>query len=303
METTLIEAPGDSEKSNVEAPVETKVEATAEAQKVEEKASADAQETQVEKAEAVEEPTFEVDGEKLTASQIKKLKEDYTNDSKWKARNQAEAEANKKARLEVAQLEYLKSVLEQRPEILQQLIAPPVKRDFDRELQEHYANVPSEYDQAALIQWNLKRDSLIREQAASMANEVYQKQSQERDSREYHSRLERAWKEKYVDSGKLTPEEFSSDLQWVVANVNPHNGKIPEQAFDHAFKILHEDKYLSGVKLEATQKAVGPILKAKASVTNNGNKQRETAPTVEDDLDNDFVQRVKRTVPKYERVT
>src|SRR5437867_3094208 len=87
-------------------------------------------ETETPAAPAPVEPTFDIDGEKLTASQIKELREKYERDSKWIQSNEARAAELNRQEEELRQIRAFKGLVDQRPDVLQQLIQPPPQRNF-----------------------------------------------------------------------------------------------------------------------------------------------------------------------------
>jgi len=307
MATTILEA-----DTTVESNVSTEeVKTSPEKEVVTETQEVSEQPTQEETPVATqEEPTFELDGEKLTATQIRKLKEDYENDTRWQAKNRRESEEINNRKRELGPLELIKPYLEQRPDILQEILKPKPTRDFDKELRDHYdarENLPrtadgSNYDYRAYTAWELEKDRLTTERASTLSLEAAQKQLHQADVRDYSNNLEQKWNKEYVTSGKLNQEEFLRSLQWIVQNVNARNGKIPEDAMRIAYRELFEEKYLREVKLEATKKSIAPILKAKQSVADGKTKQ-DVVRTDTDEADDSFVKAVRTRTRDYQHLS
>lgn len=304
METTILENDTTPTESNV-----VKEEAVETPEKVSTVETPESPEQPAKEEPQKEEPTFEVDGEKYTASQIKKLKEDFDNDSKWKDKNRRESEELNRKRQELQPLELIRPFLEQRPELLQEFFKPKQSRDFDKELQAHYdsrAALPRDdagnFDYRAFSEWELKRDRLNADRASNMSQEAARKELQQAEVRSYSESLEARWHKEFVVSGKLSEQEFVDSIRWVVDNVNAKGGKIPENAMAMAYKTIHEDKYLREVKLDATKRAIAPIMKAKSSITGDGKNQTDAERTDENEDDSSFVNVVRARTKNYQRL-
>lgn len=235
----------------------------------------------------------ELDGEKIPLSQLKKWKEDFSNDSKWRDKNRRESEELNRKRQELAPLELLKPYLEQRPEILQQILTPPKQRNYESELTAHYGKRPDGTDYNAYVQWEQGRDQLIREQAKTEALFEARTVLSQEAARSFNNSLEADARTKYVDGGKLTHEEFGRAINWIVENVNLSKGQAPKEAFDVAYMVLYKDKYERDIKLDASRKAIAPILRATTGGEDAGKRKPAVTPTEEDEVDSDFINAVR----------
>lgn len=292
MSETIIEAPDKTEvESNVEQP-EVK----------EEVAVADppegSEEQPVEEAESQDEPKVKIGEKEYTPSQVKKWEEDYANDSKWKDKNKRESEELNARRKQVADLELLKPLLEQRPEILKSLFTPAPQRDITKELEAHYLQQPDPISYPAeSARWNLQRDMLIAEQVAQRTRAEAYKSAEETSYRSHNSQIYEGAKEVY--KGKVDDGEFEAMTQWIVANIMPRNNRYDKSHYDVAFRTLYPDKFVTETKLDDTKKRVAPIVKSRMSAGDDGTRKTERQTTPEDDEDADFSSAVKARSPKF----
>ncbi len=286
MASTIIEAPDDSAQSNVEVTTDTNVTATPETQKVEEKPVVESEETQ---QQAQTDETVELEGKKYTASQIKKWEQEYENDSKWRTKNQEESARLNREAEELAQLRALKPLLEQRKDVLQQLFQPQQQRDFDAELNQLIQNEPdpSIYP-VEHRQWQYQKELLASDRTAYIVQQQTEQKFMSQKATEENQRVIDYGKQRYLDSNLVGSHEFVNMTNWIDQNFKTRNGIVPKEAYDVAFRTLYEDKYLSKVKLEATKKAVAPLLKTTNSQDNGTTKPR-VAKTDKDIKDDAFV--------------
>lgn len=296
MNTTVLEAPDDSSESNVQVTGNEEVEST-ETQKVEETSTADTQETQKE----AEEATIEVDGEKIPLSQLKKWKEDYTNDSKWKANNQRDSETIKRDRErisveanEIAQLRLLKPYLEQRPEILQQLFAPKPTRDYDAELRDLYSKQPDQtMNPQEYVNWQYQKDLLLRDSITQKSSEESRRTAELRFAQQHNLDVEQYGQDTYLSKGKVSQGEFASMTQWILENVNPKGGKYDKAAYDVAYKTLFEDKWLQEKEISAAKKAVSSLSKTTTDGANGGIRKTKQEVSPQEESDEEFIRVVR----------
>ena len=293
METTILEAPDTTEvESNVEAPVET-----APAVDSPEKESEQVEQTNDAPApEESQEPTVELDGEQVPLSELKKMRADFKNDSNWKDKNRRESEELNKKQQRYARLELLEPYLEQHPEIIQQIVQPKPQRDIDRELQEHYNNIPNpDIDPDGARAWALKRDQMILEgsamKAESQIQSRYQKESVDKQNGEVVSYAQ----DTYTD--KVGREGLEQIASWVVANMQPKNGAYKKSDVDIAYQVLFRDKYLQELQVDTAKKVVAPLLKSKPN-GGDGVKKQERQLTPQDADDDSFVQTVRQKLKK-----
>jgi hypothetical protein len=290
MQTEMIEAPDDSSKesSNVEVPIEKVAEAT-ETQKVEETPAVEAEETPKE----APEESIDFKGQKIPVSKIDQLLKDYENDSKWKARNQAESEAVKKQRSELAQLEFLKTQIEQRPDVIQALLTPQKTRDFDAEYRELFSKRPDPLDSENYSRWEMAKDQVLYEKAT---NDVLSRTTTEASKRvaiEQANALERKGYEDFVGGNKVSADEFKEMTDFISKNIRPVNDRYPNNSYELAYKILHEDKWLESIKADAAKKSIAPLMKATVRNADAGIHKPQVQTTEEDDANDDFVKSVR----------
>lgn len=301
METTMIENTSPETETNV--PV-TSVSETPEPA-VTEVQTEEVVEQPTEVETPPEEPTVELDGEQVPLSQVKKWKEDYANDSKWKDKNRREGESINQQKERYRRLELLEPLIEQHPEVLQSLFTPTKPRDFDAELKAHYQKqLPTNpetgrLDDNAVAQWNYEKDILLSNRAEALAYNRAKEQTQQSEAKSHNERIETEAYDKYVKSGKITDDEFKDAARFIVENVAIKNGKVPSNAFDVAYKIQFEERWLSEMKIDQTKKATEQIFKAQKGASEPGKKLPTTPPKTPQDKDDDeFVKRGKARVGK-----
>lgn len=295
METTIIE-PDKTVESNVSVEVEPKAEPVTEEVQPTESVEQPVEETET----RPEEPVVELDGEKIPHSQIKKWKEDYANDSKWKDKNKRESEELNRKNERVRRLELLEPMLEQHPEVLQQLFTPTKPTDFDAELKAHYQKTlpvnpeTGRPTDESLTQWNYDKDILLSNRAEALATKRAEEKLQQSEAKSHNDRVEQSAYEKYVTSGKITDDEFRDVARFIVENIAIKNGKVPDNAFDTAYKIKFEERWLSEMKIDTTKKATEQVFKAQKGASEPGKKLPSTPPkTPLDKEDDEFVRRRK----------
>lgn len=288
--TTILEAMSDSPSNALisnEETVDTE-------QSIVENQGSEVEATETPIKEVSSEPTVELDGEKVSLSDVKKWKQDYVNDSKWKSENQRRSEEIKKKERELMEYEFIKPLIQQRPEVLQQLIAPKPERNIDVEIQQLYNQRPDPYNVEEFARWEYAKDSLIAEKISQQSQQKFQAETQQRESFQHNENIGKVAAEKYVKAGKIGESDFLQLTDWIVNNIVAKNGKYPDDVYDIAYKKMYEGKWLEDVKLEATKKAVAPILKAKNGAGDNGVAQRSPLTTEQDEEDELFIQATQR---------
>lgn len=254
----IIERGDESEETNVA--VEPKVEPTA-----------------VEPAPVVEhpeptpeEPEFEIEGQRLKASQIKAALEAEKNKAEWQRSNTQKAQeiAEERRRLEAERQELLlgrqiTERLKSNPDLARQIFTPPQVKDVDAEYAQHLQNRPADLYSAEYLQWDVKRDQLLRESAREDARRESETRTNRLMAEQANRETERDAVQKYVESGKLTPDEFKKSVDWVAQNFQAVNGAYPKNCLDVAYKVLFSDREVANAQLEASKKAAEAILKAK----------------------------------------
>lgn len=238
-------------------------------------------------------PEVEIGGEKLSAKQILEWKEKYGRDSKWVQQNEARAAELNRQEEELRQLRLLKPYLEQRPDVLQQLILPKQERNYDQELQNLYNNkpdpniYPNEY-----LQWELQKDLLRDERAIYLSEKKAEARLQQQYSQAENMKIETDARAKYLSNGVVSQPEYTKMTEWIFQNVQPRNGVYPKESYDVAFKILYEDKFLSQIKLDTAKKQVAPLLRT-TNPQDNGTHKPRVAKTDDDIKDDAFISAMK----------
>ena len=291
MQTEIIEAPDDSAEasSNVEATIDTKAVDAPEVQKTEESSAVEAEET----PEKALEEMVTVNGEQVPASKVAQLLKDYENDSKWKARNQAESEAIKRQRSELAQLEFLKSQIEQRPDVIQALLTPQKAKDYDAELRDLYSKRPDPLDSQELSRWEMAKDNLLYEKAKADSMREGADRMAKAAAVEHANSLERSGYKEFVGGGKISEDEFRVMTKFISENIRPVNDRYPDNSYQIAYKILHEDKWLESIRTDAAKKSIAPLLKATVRNADAGKTKPQVQETEEDEANEDFAKSIR----------
>jgi len=237
-----------------------------------------------------QEQEYEVEGQRYTAAQLKEALEAAKNKSEWQKSNTLKAQEIARQRKEVEEAIALRKILEQKPEKLQQIFAPEPERNYDAELQAHYQARPEVYDQN-YINWELRRDSLIREQATAQAFKLAHTQEVQKAAQQHNESLANQAYEKY--KGKVSDSEYQEMAVWLVNNVQPKNGRYPESSFDIAYKMLYGDRDIESAKLSAAQQTVKQMSKAKPASGANGTLPQPETRTPADDEDELFAKRIR----------
>lgn len=241
-----------------------------------------------------DEPTVEVDGEKIPHSQIKKWKEDFKNDSDWKRKNDERSAQLAAQEREVEQFRVLKPYLEKRPDIIQQLFQPAPQRDFNKEFSDLYTAQPDQFaDPQKLQDWSIRRDNLIADKSATEAELRVRQQVEQQYSVTHNNKVEATGRDAYIKTGKVTDGEFLGMTQWIIKNLNPSQGRYPENAYDLAFKACHEDRFLADAKLKATQAVIEPLTGKPGSPGRPGVREERPPASPEDQQDAAFASAVK----------
>lgn len=314
METTVLEVPDDTPETNPPTPAGEGTQNPPEGGEV----SPQSKETETPSASgethdasdapgatSPPESEFEIDGEKLTASQIRELKKKYDRDTNWVQRNEARAAELKREREELAPLLAIKPILEQRPELYQQLFTPPQKRNYDAELQQLYMQEPDRnlYPEHWAA-WKVQIGNTERDKYTAQIQETQTQAVAAQAANTHNTKLLGDAKSKFVSTGKLSDTELYDMATWVGQNIVPRNGMYPENSFDIAYLALHSQKAQRDVAVEAARKAIEPLKNARpvSQRGDNGIKQPEVQPTPEDEDDNAFISMVKSRTKNYTRI-
>jgi hypothetical protein len=297
MESTVIERPDESEETNVEeaSPETTETVETADTDEVvEEDGQESPEETDGEATEtSQDEPTVELDGEKIPLSQIRKMRQDYANDSKWTEKNTKRAQELSEKEKRLAKFELLESQLEQRPEVLQELFKPKPQRDFNAEVQAiNNARPDPNVDWNGYVNWENARTRLIAEQVAhEQVQQVQAAQSQEL-ARQHNINLLTTSREKYKE--KLSDEEFQQAAKFIEQTILPQNGKYPHNSFDIAYYTLFADRAIREAKTGVAKNIATSMSKAvPASGNRSGVSTTIPRQSQQDKDDDDFAALVK----------
>ena len=240
------------------------------------------------------EPTINIGGKEVPLSRAQKALADYENDNAWKDKNRRESEELNARRERVKRMELLEPLIEKRPEILQTLFAPAPTRNYDTELAEHYAAQPDAFDSNATAQWMMKRDQLLLEKQQSLMDAKIESVRAKEEARLHNERVEMSADEKYVKTGKVTPEEKRQLTEWILENTNtPYTGKAPANAYDLAYRVVFADRYERDIREDAVKRATEPIKRAQSGGADAGFTQRTAPVSSSDAEDNAFLSRVK----------
>ena len=238
--------------------------------------------------EVADEPLVDIGGGNMVP--VSEVQQALRDQARVKAREQ-ELEARSSR---VTEAELYARLLEQRPDLKQQLFAPQATRDFTKELGDHYAQMPDAYDRDGMAQWSLKRDTLIAEKSTADLEARARIQSVQSEAYAHNERIEGEAKKKYVESGSINAYEFENMAKWILDNVQLKGGKAPAEAFDVAFQVLHREKFEENIRLDAAGKALGPLGRNKGVVrgADSGLTSRTPAKTSEQMQDDEFIQRM-----------
>lgn len=250
----------------------------------------------------VDEPTVEIDGEKLPLSEIKRLREERKNDAEWKKNNTIKSEELARKERELQDLIALRPYLQQRPEIVQQLFQPAPQRDYDKELSEHYSQRPEDFaDGNVRREWEQKRDNLLYQKSVADAEVKVREQVQQTQAFNHNQSLDVKAKDKY--GAKVNSLEFQSMVDWIRGHIRPSNGMYPEDSYDIAYKNLHEDRYLQDLKVSTTQRIVDTLNNPNLP-KGQGENQRAPVKTAQDEQDDALVAAVKsKSKGKWKRLS
>jgi len=249
------------------------------------------QEKPVESQPQSAEPTIEIDGQAVPVSRAKEALEKYANDEKWTAKNTQRAqELAEKERTLQRKLMYA-DLVEQRPDLIPQLLAPKQTRDIDAELRNHWASRPDPYS-AEYPQWEYTKDMLLYEKAKTDGAKESEARFSTLTATTRNETLEKsAWAKL---QGKVSWDEFVQMAGYIKQTIRPdQHGAYPENSFDVAYRTLFWDKAIEESKLEATKRASDSIAKAKPASSLTGASKPHEQKTQTDEEDEAFAREIQ----------
>lgn len=275
MPNFVIENDDTTEESNVASDEQTAETAESQAEETEETVTEQPSDESPDTEES-QEPTVEIDGEQVSLSEIKKLREEYKNDSAWKDKNRRESEALNREKKELESLKLLKPVLEQRPDIIKELLQPK-QRDIDVEVREHYARRPDPYaDPQAFANWEYRKDQLLREQTTAALQKQAETRIAQQEAQRHNDDLFQKGVTSYLKEKTVTDGEFMEMQRWILENVKDQNGKYPMNAFDIAYTALFSDRKVRSEKVNTVKQILKSQEKAKPAVQKGSQKAQES---------------------------
>jgi hypothetical protein len=241
-----------------------------------------------------EEPTFEIEGQRLTAAQVKEALEAHKNKSEWqKANTQKAQEVAEQRRLleQESQALFLGKKLLERPDLIQAVIQPVQAKNLQAELQAVMAKRPQDPYSQEYAQWEYEKDMKLVEISEQNALVKAQQTLQTTSAAEHNRKLElSAWDDM---KSKVSFDEFKEMSTWIIENLNAKNGKYPEKAFHIAFAQLYPERTVAEAKVEAAKKATDSILKAKPVSGDNGTRETTEDLSPEEKEEADLSSRIK----------
>jgi hypothetical protein len=241
---------------------------------------------------ANDEPSFEVDGEKLTPTQIREWRKKYDRDTKWVQANEERSAQLKRDETEISALRALKPYLDQRPDVLQQLFTPKPERNFDTEIQQLYQYRPLDTGSQEYVNWDYQVRNLYAEKAEARASHAAEEKYATQTAQQSNSVIERAAWTAYKE--KVSQEDFVKMADYIKGNIRQGQfGAYPENCFDIAYRSLFWDKELERTRLETAQKAAKTISNAKPANPIQGVNKPRVELTEDDEADERYVQLMK----------
>ena len=246
--------------------------------------------------EETQEPTVEIDGEQVPLSEVKRLREEYKNDSAWKDKNRRESEALNRDKKELESLKLLKPLLEQRPDIIKEILQP--KRDVDAEVREHYARRPDPYaDPQAFANWEYMKDQLLREQTTQAISKQSQERLSQQEAQRHNDDLFQKGVSSYLEEKVVDQSDFMEMQRWILENVKDKSGKYPMNAFDIAYTALYSDRKARKEKVNTVKSILKSQEKAKPAVSKGTQKAQESDNDLSE-AERAFVSEVQARKPK-----
>jgi len=240
----------------------------------------------------VEEPTFELDGQRLTASQIKEMKDALENKDKWTKTNTQRAQEIAAERKRLARYELLDEQLQKNPAALQTLFQPPApQRDLTAELQLLYQQKPQDIFSPEYQQWEMEKDQALYRKSVEEAKQSTRQEIFQQEAQEHNNSIGKRVEEKLRSKG-LDETDIAAVGQFVVENFKPKNGKYDESHFDIAYSHLYADTAIRQAKLDTAKSVASAMTKATPAQVGQGiNKKQEPKSSI-DESDDAFVRNV-----------
>jgi hypothetical protein len=243
------------------------------------------EETEPEKVEA---QVFDIDGEKLTAEQVKEMKDAWKNKQDWTKdftqKSQVAADERRKVEADKQRLQeamFIQQKLHENPDLLKQVFAPKPTRDWKAEEAQIWSQRPIDINSQEYVNWEYARTNFYREQdREEVQRNVFQKQS-EQTAKDHNERITLAAWEKYSKDG-VAQDDFVKMADWIRGNLKETEGRFPKESFEIAFSSMFPDRQIRKEKLDATKKASEAIVKAKPADGVKGAQQ-----TTENDMSDD----------------
>ena len=261
---SVIEAPDEPTEATVEAK-ETPAEEPKETQPVEQPAPKEEQAPVTE-----EEPIVEVDGQRLTATQIKEALDSAKNKAEWQKSNTQKSQeiAEERRRIESERQELLlgrevAARLKTRPDLANVLFAPEAVRDPNAEYQALLGQRPQDIYSQEYQRWEMQKDQLVRDIAKTEALRESEAKVSKYMAEQSNRETETEAVKKYVESSKVSQDEFRQMVNWVGENFQAKNGMFPKNCLDVAYRVLYSDREVTNAKLETSKAVVRAIEKAK----------------------------------------
>jgi hypothetical protein len=242
-----------------------------------------------------DEAVVEIDGQKLTAKELKEWQEAYRNKSEWQKSNTQKAQEIAVQRKEMEEAIAINTLLKSKPELKQRLFTPEPERNLQSELDAHYGKRPEVYGDE-YIQWEKTRDRLVSETAALEGYKRARTEAQQQITQQHNDSVVNTAYEKY--KGKLSEDEFRSSADWVLKNIRADQGMYPQNAFDVAYAVLHGPRDMTDAKINATKSVIRSIEKAKPASGEQGSLKPTEKISPEDEEDEAFAQEVKARMKK-----
>ena len=242
-----------------------------------------------------EEAVVEIDGQKLTAKELKEWQEAFKNKSEWQKSNTQKAQEIAAQRKEMEEAIAINTLLKSKPELKQRLFTPEPERNLQSELDAHYGKRPEVYGDE-YIQWEKTRDRLVSETAAIEGYKRARLEAQQQITQQHNDNVVNTAYEKY--KGKLSEDEFRASADWVLKNIRAENGMYPQSAFDTAYAVLHGSRDVTDAKINATKSVIRSIEKAKPASGEQGTLKTTEKISPEDEEDEAFAAEVKARMKK-----
>jgi hypothetical protein len=238
-----------------------------------------------------EEPSIELDGQRLTATQIKEMKKAQEDRDKWQKANTQRAQELAEKERRLSKYALIDEAVQRNPNVLQTIFTPAPQVDLNADLQAHYNKRPADVFAPDYAQWEMQKDLLLSQRAEQRAEEKATARILETEAREHNERIGTEAEKKLRDKGRSV-DEIMDIGRWVAENIKPRNGKYPQNAFEVAEKFLYGEEDSRSAKLEASRAAANSIQRA-VPASGNGVSRNQEPKSPQDDEDSAFIDRIK----------